>query len=417
LAGYSYDAAGNVVSIPGFTNYTYDAENHLVNSGGVSYSYDGDGRRVAKSNGTIYWYGASDDPTVVTDSHGPFEFLSFAGRRWAYFITTPSTYGYGWHFYYYDNLGNVRRSTYGYGGTWESHDFYPFGGEIASAHGPSNNYERYEFTGKERDSESGLDNFGARYDSSSMGRFMSPDWSETPQAVPYADAEDPQSLNLYSYTRNNPTNMLDDDGHDPTNPAGTCGFICRLVNWVFGTGEASNSASAENIQSLHWGTYSPNIDTAQNRGPVNARIPGTNLTNGEFIRGNDELTMKEVETLFSIEEFLDPTGMYVTAVGRAGGMRTNGDVILSMGFAHLFPAAGTLTRSQSARARFLKNLAADIKTPSWMKQWLKQGLVPPGYNVDHIVPLSIGGADTPGNMRLVLKADHVLWHSFYHPWR
>ena len=33
----------------------------------------------------------------------------------------------------------------------------------------------YKFTGKERDSESGLDNFGARYDSSSIGRFMSPD--------------------------------------------------------------------------------------------------------------------------------------------------------------------------------------------------------------------------------------------------
>jgi RHS repeat-associated protein len=33
----------------------------------------------------------------------------------------------------------------------------------------------YKFTGKERDSESGLDNFGARYNSSAMGRFMSPD--------------------------------------------------------------------------------------------------------------------------------------------------------------------------------------------------------------------------------------------------
>jgi RHS repeat-associated protein len=33
----------------------------------------------------------------------------------------------------------------------------------------------HKFTGKERDSESGLDNFGARYDSSSMGRFMTPD--------------------------------------------------------------------------------------------------------------------------------------------------------------------------------------------------------------------------------------------------
>jgi RHS repeat-associated protein len=33
----------------------------------------------------------------------------------------------------------------------------------------------YEFTGKERDAESGLDNFGARFDSSSFGRFTSPD--------------------------------------------------------------------------------------------------------------------------------------------------------------------------------------------------------------------------------------------------
>ena len=32
-----------------------------------------------------------------------------------------------------------------------------------------------KFTGKERDSESNLDNFGARYDSSAMGRWMSPD--------------------------------------------------------------------------------------------------------------------------------------------------------------------------------------------------------------------------------------------------
>jgi RHS repeat-associated protein len=31
------------------------------------------------------------------------------------------------------------------------------------------------FTGKERDPESGLDNFDARYNSSSMGRFMTPD--------------------------------------------------------------------------------------------------------------------------------------------------------------------------------------------------------------------------------------------------
>ncbi len=33
----------------------------------------------------------------------------------------------------------------------------------------------YKFTGKERDTESGLDNFGKRYNASSLGRFMTPD--------------------------------------------------------------------------------------------------------------------------------------------------------------------------------------------------------------------------------------------------
>src|SRR5436853_2979029 len=46
---------------------------------------------------------------------------------------------------------------------------------------------RTQLTGKERDSESGLDNFGARYDSSSLGRFMSPDWSAAPMGDEAAD--------------------------------------------------------------------------------------------------------------------------------------------------------------------------------------------------------------------------------------
>jgi RHS repeat-associated protein len=68
-------------------------------------------------------------------------------------------------------------------------------------------------TGKERDTESGNDYFGARYYASSMGRFMSPDWSAKAQPVPYATFGDPQSLNLYSYVRNNPLSRTDPNGH------------------------------------------------------------------------------------------------------------------------------------------------------------------------------------------------------------
>jgi len=43
---------------------------------------------------------------------------------------------------------------------------------------------------------------------------MSPDWSEKPQPVPYADLADPQTLSLYGYVRNNPLAKNDPDGHD-----------------------------------------------------------------------------------------------------------------------------------------------------------------------------------------------------------
>ena len=79
-----------------------------------------------------------------------------------------------------------------------------------------------QFTGKERDAESGLDNFGKRYNASSMGRFMTPDWAARPTTVPYAVFGDPQSLNLYNYVRNDPVSRIDPDGHYEVNASG-CG--------------------------------------------------------------------------------------------------------------------------------------------------------------------------------------------------
>jgi RHS repeat-associated protein len=64
------------------------------------------------------------------------------------------------------------------------------------------------FTGKERDSESGLDNFGARYNASTMGRFMTPD----PVHIMKRKLLDPQQWNMYSYVRNNPLRFIDPTG-------------------------------------------------------------------------------------------------------------------------------------------------------------------------------------------------------------
>ena len=71
----------------------------------------------------------------------------------------------------------------------------------------------YKFTGKERDTETGLDYFGARYYANVAGRFMSPDWSASPSTVPNAMFENPQTLNLYLYVKDNPESLVDADGH------------------------------------------------------------------------------------------------------------------------------------------------------------------------------------------------------------
>ena len=77
---------------------------------------------------------------------------------------------------------------------------------------------RLKFTGKERDSESGLDHFGKRYYGSSLGRFMSVD----PHDFVVSDARnpkkfrsdllDPQGWNRYAYVTNNPLKFADWEG-------------------------------------------------------------------------------------------------------------------------------------------------------------------------------------------------------------
>lgn len=115
-----------------------------------------------------------------------------------------------------DALGSVRMVTDQAGAVLARRDYYPFGGEIEADKNGREDVEGYtavdpdarqRFTGKERDAESALDYFGARYYSGAQGRFTTADLPFADQAV-----TDPQSWNLYSYTRNNPLKYVDEDG-------------------------------------------------------------------------------------------------------------------------------------------------------------------------------------------------------------
>jgi len=95
------------------------------------------------------------------------------------------------------------------------------------------------FTGKERDAETGLDYFGARYMSAAQGRFTSPD-------APFADQHtiDPQSWNLYAYVRNNPLKNTDPNGRDCFQGVVSC------ANYVLGGVGAVTNAFSSGIINL-----------------------------------------------------------------------------------------------------------------------------------------------------------------------
>ena len=210
----------NPIAGPGST-VTFDAENRVICLGSCTapgvwtYTYDGDGKRVKKSNGstgTLYWTGMGSDALSESDLSGNIneEYFYFSGQRVAR-ADRPSNVV---HYYVNDRLGTasieatpVTHDTV----TFSDSDYSPYGIQIPVAGSDSNHYK---FMGKERDTETGLDNFGARYYASVLGRFMTPDWAARPTAVPYAVFGDPQSLNLYVFVRDNPVNHVDADGHE-----------------------------------------------------------------------------------------------------------------------------------------------------------------------------------------------------------
>lgn len=231
----TYDDAGNM-TFDLQNTYLYDAEGHvcavLEHSGRITgYIYDAEGHRVAKGLRTDftcdanpsdpaaftitsrYVIGPDGEEMTETDASGAFVHTKVSANGQV--IATYKNDGSGVHFQLADWLGTMRVQTTYVGEAEDQCTSQPFGDQLNCTHSELEGSSDH-FTGKERDSESGLDNFGARYYASNVGRWMSPDWSASPSGIPYASLGDPQSLNLYGYVRNNPLSRADADGHcDP----------------------------------------------------------------------------------------------------------------------------------------------------------------------------------------------------------
>jgi RHS repeat-associated protein len=230
---YTYDGNGNLTG-DGQYMYQYDGAGRLcavrknVTGMTIGYLYDGDGNRVAKGNinpQTGNWCDLATNGFTLTsrnvlgldgqtltefDSTGASHSNISLADGVAATLTATTTTQTATHLHFTDWLGTRRVQTDAEGNAEQVCSGGAFGDSLSCT---GQDAAPNHFTGKERDAESELDYFGARYYASSMGRFMSPDWSAKEDPVPYAKLDDPQTLNLYSYVRNNPLSQVDPDGH------------------------------------------------------------------------------------------------------------------------------------------------------------------------------------------------------------
>jgi RHS repeat-associated protein len=227
---YSYSAIGNVLSKEGIT-YTYDpVKVHAVRttSDGRTYDYDSNGNM--KSDGTrVLQYDYLNRPVTITagvtqillgydgDGHrvkkqvvsgattlyvgrlyectgGTCTKHVFAGEKRIALIASDGAVRY----HQADHLGSTRVVTDGVGALVERISYRPYGESGATA-------TKYLYTSKELDTETGLYFYGARYYNASLARFVTPD-------VIAPDSGEPQTLNRYSYAKNNPIFYVDPSG-------------------------------------------------------------------------------------------------------------------------------------------------------------------------------------------------------------
>lgn len=235
---YKYDLSGNLTEDAEGRKFSYNGENKQTevkdvnNQVTATYEYDGDGNRVKKTvpatgEVTIFVYDADGDLAAE------------------YTINAPPTSNPTTNYLTSDALGSPRVITDNFGNVVGRRDFMPFGEEINAGVGNRTLSQKYDadgitqkFTRKERDKETGLDYFEARYYSSKWGRFTTSDeFVGGPEELIefdgmlghnptfYAELAEPQSLNKYQYCLSNPLRYVDPDGHQAT----IADYILKIV--------------------------------------------------------------------------------------------------------------------------------------------------------------------------------------------
>src|SRR5208337_2245698 len=234
LSTDTYDANGNTTASIG-NGYVYDFENHLIQAGGVTYTYDGDGNRLQKVVGGVTTQYTVDSRNPTGYAQVLVEWTSGVGlkyyiyglellNQWKYVGGPPPAI-----WYVHDGHGSVRALTDNSGTVTDTYDYDAFGNllnsnttQCSSSSGtttvalgaacpagssPAPTPNNYLFAGEQFDPDLGLYYNRARYLNTSTGRFLSMDTYE-------GDNQSPLSLHKYLYASADPINRLDPLGND-----------------------------------------------------------------------------------------------------------------------------------------------------------------------------------------------------------
>ena len=195
----------------------------------ISFTYDGNGRRVKKQVDTATTYYIDDIYEIR--NNGASKHI-FAGNFRLAKITGGNT-----SYFHKDPLGSSMVVSDGNGALTHSIAYEPFGSRRGFLCGTDNQDLVYSFTDQEWDAETGLYNYDARLYDPVIGRFLTAD-----SVIP--DWYDPQALDRYTYVRNNPLKYTDPDGH----------FFTPETIWDFSNALMDAASLAANVYSgNYWG--------------------------------------------------------------------------------------------------------------------------------------------------------------------
>ncbi|MGJ3195876.1 DNRLRE domain-containing protein [Peribacillus frigoritolerans] len=222
----TYDQNGNLTK-DGEKTYSYNEENQLTEikdktgSSLAKFTYDYEGKRTSKttSTGTTYYHYNGYKVIAETDVNNNITSeYSWDNQG------NPTTMVKDGKFYYYhlNGHGDVTALTDEAGNVVAQYE-YDSWGNILSETGIMASSNPYRYAGYQYDKETGLYYLNARYYDAKIGRFITKDTF-------HGFENDPQSLNLYAYTKNNPVMYIDPDGHIPA-----------WVFWAAGKGAVSNT--------------------------------------------------------------------------------------------------------------------------------------------------------------------------------